>query len=232
MTAYTKRQTYLNSYSIGIVTEDNDQGKDVIKLWLAEDMPAVTGKLKDIKQEMKVKVKDAMGNSRESKSTSKAVIEAKWFQDGDNNRSTPPYVYKNESVLVFRYADDDTYYWRAIFHEPKHRKLEVAKYSYSNIPNTKAQALTEFTDSTSYYTKFDTINKKVLLHTANNDGEKTTYDFSIDALNGNWMMTDGFGNYIAMDSILQKVTIKTNVQVEITTPLFTWNGAKVCAGYC
>lgn len=162
------------------------------------------------------------------------MIKAKWIPFGNSNRDTAPDVRKNETVLIFRFADEQEYYWDTIFREPELRRLERVRYSYCNRP----EGLEAYDDDTSYWLEYSTVDQHVWLHTSDNNGEPCKYDIKIDSKAGTVTIKDDIGNIIHLDSpsgVLETTTtnkvifntgdfiVNANL-VQFNTPLVIMNG--------
>ena len=191
----------LKLFSLGIVLEDKLQEDDYIIVTPIEylsiqDNGDLTKQMKSIKGNIPSLTND--GN--QSFTTEHLVtnkIKAKWISFGVSNRETAPDVCRGETVILFRYGEVDEYYWTTIFREPLLRKQETVIYTYSNQKSVGSS----YDPQTSYWTRIDTRNKKVQWHTANNDGELTTYDSILDTKNGLYVIfQDGHNNFSILNS--------------------------------
>jgi phage baseplate assembly protein gpV len=214
----------LRLYSLGIVTENKPEGSDYILVTPIEKINIQEpGYINEVERTYQSTLKDVddKENKAEIKATNK--IRAKWLPFSDSNRMTAPDVVAGETVILFKFGDVEEYFWTTIFREPKLRRLENVVYSYSNIKN----GLTPFDLKTSYWMQVDTKNKKVQLHTANNDGEYTSYDISIDTKNGNLTITDNKGETIHIDAQNKKIDITANKEINLNVPTVNINASKV-----
>lgn len=213
----TKKKSGLQLYSLGIVTEDKAEDEDMIKVSPIEEFSMEKGKLKEDDRKHKTSLPDKEGVIIQAKSEGGAVLDAKWIPYGNSNRDTAPDVYKNETVLIFRFADTDEYYWDTVFREPSIRRLEKVKYVYSNQP----AGLVPYGDDTSYWLLWDTRNKVVRLHTSDNDGEATTYDITIDTKYGELIIEDGMNNKIHLQSVPGILDIEIENEINLKTKRFS-----------
>lgn len=131
------QESNLKLFSIGIVTEDKLVNSDYIVVAPMEQLSVSDGKLSKT---------ETISSSKGSVKKRNTIL-AKWIQNGQTNRATSPNVYKNESVRIFRYGDDDKYYWDTFLFEPHIRRLEEVTYSYSN----KKTPLEKYDENSSYY---------------------------------------------------------------------------------
>lgn len=187
----------LRFHSLGIVVESKPPGTDYILVSPIEELNLQESGL------IKEQTKAFVGNKKSTGSVnfdteheSKNYVRAKWVDISGGNRTTAPDVVSNESVLLLKYANVDEYFWCDFGREPSLRRLEDVLYSFSNVSAPGA----EYDKSTSYSIHISTRDKFVHIHTANNDGELTTYDLRIDTKKGLLEIKDGLGNSIEMNS--------------------------------
>lgn len=193
----------LKLYSIGIVLEDKDENGDMIKVTPVEKLSLFTGDLNEQKIKFNVSLPDAQGVKREEHIEGGVDIVAKWiFSDG--NRITAPNVKKNESVLIYRFADTDEFYWQTFMREPSLRRLEHVCYGFSNLP----KGINTYEKDSSYWFEISTREKYIQLHTSKNDNELFEYDIKLDTKDGNLKIADDIENSISIDSKNRLITIK------------------------
>ena len=213
-------ESNLKFYSIGIVVYDKIENSDIISVIPIESL---SGADKDLKS------KSLEGIHKGTKVYKHNTILAKWFPDGNDNRITPPDVYANESVKIFRYADEDKYYWTTLFYEKNLRRLEHVRYSFSN---QRKGTFNEVDDNSSYYVEYSTRKKHIHIHTSTNDGEASGYDIKINTATGELSIIDTQNNQLLWQSTQKKLTVKnfneievdTNDQITVTCPNNTING--------
>ncbi len=215
------RESKLRLYSLGIVVKDKQEGSDQIVVYPVEELPTVLDTISSATANNKVSLPDSTGAIKSSNSTSQSTLVATWIPFGESNRITAPDVVQNETVIIFRYADTALYYWTTIFREPTLRRQETVYYMYSNLPD----GMTAFDVNSSYWVLFDTKNKKVQVHTSNNDTEAAGYDFTIDTANGDVSLTDTLGNSIELESVPGKLTANINTEIDVNTKTVNINAA-------
>jgi hypothetical protein len=203
-------ESLLKPYSLGYVTRDILEDNLYCDFFPVERMPGYSGIINDNVAE-KATTTDIDGTISSVKIDRSVKITAKWFNNGDSNRLTPPNICKGETVMLYRYSNTDRYYWSTIYNELDLRKLEKATYVFSNKrtinDKSKLGAVYSFT--------IDTINKFVKLFTGDDDGELTTYDFEINTKDGIVTLIDGRGNMIQMDSSKDTYNVKFNVDYNL-----------------
>lgn len=186
----------LRFYSLGIVVEDKAVGTDKIKVNPIEHITSLNGMLSDVKVDYAINAPDARGVQQQENITGQAWVPATWRAIGDANRVTSPDVYASETVIIMTMANTSEYFWDKLGTEPSIRRQETVQYGFSNLKEKGAA----FDNDTSYWLKFDTRNKKVQIHTSNNDNEPFKFDIIIDTSAGSVVIQDDVGNFIKMDS--------------------------------
>ena len=209
-------QSKLRVYSLGIVTEAKKRDSMFIKVYPIEELPAVNGKVADVKVRKKDTAKNIMGEDIDFDIEANAIIVAKWWPEGQGNRITAPDVQPNETVVIYKYADREEYFWESRENAPKLRRLETVRYSYCNLSGGLAE--TPYDDDTSYWFEWSTHDKKIHLHTSKNDGEAVGYDFVFDTGKGTFEVTDTAGNFLRLNSTSGMWHMFGNSQVLLEAP--------------
>lgn len=217
----TDRESKFKIYSLGIVVKNKQRGSPQIVVYPVEDLAGIKGDISKAGGTSTISVTDASGATKASSATSQSTIVAKWIPLNNSNRTTPPDVYMNETVVIYRYADTGEYYWNTVFGEPSLRKLEDVTYSFSNVKDPKGT----FDANSSYYVRYNTFDKFIHLHTSTNDGEKAGYDLMIDTGNGVLSLSDTLGNSIMLDSVAGDLNVTTTKSVEVNTQHTTINSS-------
>lgn len=198
-------ESLLKPYSLGYVTRDIKEDNQYCDFFPVERLPGFTGVIDESTPEIATTT-DIDGKISVVKIDKSVKIMAKWFNNGDSNRLTPPNICKGETVMLYRYSNTDKYYWSTIFNELDLRKLEKATYVFSNKRTIADKSKLDKV----YYFTVDTINKFVKLFTDASDGELTTYDIEINTKDGILTIIDGLGNMIQMDSSEDTYNVKFN----------------------
>lgn len=218
-----KRGSALELYSLGAVTENKVIGSDIIVVTPIEDFAFEDGFLADIKKKYKVTIPDAIGRTKKADIEGKVTIEARWIPFGHSNRMSAPDVVKNETVVIFRYGSNDTYYWTSIFREPSLRRLEKAHYAWSNIRDAIGKKI--FDRLTSYWMEVSTFDKWIWLKTNTNDGEPFGYDVKIDTKNGVVTIKDTAGEFIEFNSATGTLSAKMNTRILLDAPTIVFKAS-------
>ena len=212
-----RRKSALELYSLGAVVETKVYGSDIIKVTPIEDFAFETGFLNEIKKKHNVVIPDSIGRTKKANVEGGVTIEAKWIPFGHSNRISAPDVVKNETVILFRFGSNDTYYWTSVFREPSLRRLEKVLYAWSNIRDGIGKKV--FDRLTSYWMEVSTFDKWIWIRTNKNDGEPFAYDVKIDTKKGNVKLWDSAGEYIEFNSATGTLTAKMNRKIHLIAPI-------------
>lgn len=211
-----ERTSGLTLYSLGIVTEDKPEGTDLIKVAPVEEITMSDGVLGQISIKYDVNMPNHQGVKKQTSIEGGVTMVATWIPFGHSNRITAPDVYRNETVMIWRMADTDEYYWTTVMREPGIRKLETVNYGFSNLSGAP-DGKTAFDKTSSYWLEVSTRHKYVQLKTVTNDGEPFAYNLKIDTAEGSVTIEDDVNNQIILTSKDNKLTINTNTDVEVNT---------------
>lgn len=202
-------ESQLKIYSLAVVAEDyRDRNGEITATPIEFITMAENKKLNDLKNEIETEFKDIKGNTEKSKAIKSANITAKWLNFGISNRATPPTVYKGETVILFRYEEEDTYYWTTLFNEPRLRKLEEAVYYYSDVNSNEPKK--EATPDNSYTFYISTKQKIIGMSTSKSDGEAVKYKVTFDLKKSRFDLEDDRDNRITIQSLENIITISSN----------------------
>lgn len=174
-----------------------------------ENMPSMEG---DFIRLIKISYQgqDTSGSHTSFSTERSKTITCKWIDLYNSNRSSAPDVVIGEKVHLWQMAGEDIYYWTSISVEM--RKLEKVIYMYANKRESKPN---DDNGEEAYYFLVDTRNKELVLHTANNDGEKSLYDFILNTLEGEFTIRDLQGNYVHLESTLVNGRLSFNVNDKV-----------------
>lgn len=207
----------LKLYSLGIVLVTKKPGDPNIMVIPIEDMSLVEGdKKKYILPQVykyEVSLPDAKGVVKKDPLTGNNVLNASWIPFHNTNRTSAPDVVKNETVLIYQYADRPDYYWTSVFNEPHLRRLETVVHQYGNLKS----GLDPWDASSSYMTKISTHEQVASYTTCKSNGEEYEYTIEVDSGNSTVTIKDDDGNSIILDSPSGTVTIETNDYIKEKT---------------
>lgn len=206
-------------YSLGIVTVNKPRDSDFIEVDPIEEFSLDSGSLAPDSKKYNVSMPNQHGVSKGGKLSGGSVIKAKWVPFGHSNRETPPDVVAGETVMIFSFADTQDYYWTTMMREPSLRRKEHVVYVFSNQPAPGPI----YDLDTSYWLEVSTVEKRVRLHTSDNDGEACQYEIEINTKDGQFSLTDNIGNSLVLDSVGGKLSATTTADIEFNTQKFVVN---------
>ena len=210
-------------HTLAIVAVNKLRTSKIIEATPIEHTSFVNGEITDTYTNIIAFAKDANNKNYGTSVKSSITIEADWLPIGNSNRMTAPDVRRGETVIIYRFADTDKYYWNVFTNDMSLRKLETVIYAFSG---TTVEA--DPTDaSTSYYMEVSTHDKYVHLHTSNTNGEPYQYDIQINTATGFIQIMDDQGNYIKFDTTEHQISLvnqdgsvvevnKTNINLSCT----------------
>lgn len=194
------RQSKLKRYGLGVVTKDKDRKSDEIEVSIMEEFPFTDGLIVNRKESYTTELPDKQGVMRKSKADKNVIIKAIWLGE-DTNRITSPDVIKNETVVIWRYADTQEYYWTKEGREPEIRRQETVCYAFGNLK----EPLKRWDKKSSYFEEWSTHDKYIVQQTSQSDGEKFGYTNVTHAGKGKIFRGDNVGNYFRIDSGMKLV---------------------------
>lgn len=200
----------LHIFSVGIVVKDKIPDENVIEVYPTEHIYGKDIQLDSVSSN-DYEVESVDGKTSFIKIDESNIIRPVWLRL-DSNRVTSPDVVCGETVMIYRFGNTDNYYWVDIKTETTLRKTEDVTYVFSNTDNFKEELNVDNT----YWINISTKNKQIKLHTSDNQGEVTTYDFTINTKDGIVSLVDGRGNYIELRSAEDTLNVNVNNNANIT----------------
>jgi hypothetical protein len=191
----------LKPYSLGVVAENKKlTGKDgkpnrIVEVTPIEDTPMLNGEIKSGIVTDKVSSLDRSGGEFEIKVDTANSISATWLPLGSANRFTAPDVRRGEMVMLYRFADEDRFFWTTLFDDIKLRKLETAIYAWSGTQKEGA----EVNGDNYYFFEVSTHKGVVHFHTSKANGEFTAVDIQLNTKDGVFQLRDETGHIFLID---------------------------------
>lgn len=192
-------------YSIGVVAANKLLDSKDIEVTPIESFPMLGGELSDNVSTLESKGTAPDGTSYETKDKTTNSIQATWLPMHGSNRVTAPDVRRGELVQLYQFGDVDKYYWATLKDDLHLRKLETVIWAFSNTRKEDEKP----SHDTTYYVEVSTHQKIVHLHMSDNDGEVTSYDMQFNGKEGFFVLQDGVGNYIKLNSLDKQFHIET-----------------------
>jgi len=186
----------LNVYSIGVVAANKELSSKDIEVTPIEDAPMTNGEVTDAGQKFTAKSTDTNDAAYQSEVPTSNTVKATWLPLGSTNRITAPDVRRGEKVILYRFADQDKFWWVTMEDDIRLRKLETVVFA---IAGTRVEADEPTADNT-YFMEWSTHKKLIHIHTSKADGEPFAYDVQINAKDGMIVIQDDDGNAFSLDS--------------------------------
>ena len=183
-------------WCVGIVSRDKPFGTDKIMVSPLERIPDQVGNPTESTEEFSTRAGTSSGESASQDLKGSGEQEATWAPNGDNHLITSPMVRKGETVLLYKYSDDEEVFWTTLFREPSLRRIERFIFGAGDR-NGGTEAIDM---DSSYILDYNTLDKSITLRTAVSDGEKFLYTIIIDAKNSKIELFDNIGNKMVIDS--------------------------------
>jgi hypothetical protein len=190
--------------TIGIAAINKPLDSNILEILGVEKSNMADGEITDNGKMYKAAGTESDGTSFNVEVPTSVTIKAAWLPLGCGNRVTSPDVMRGERVIVYRFANTDSYFWQEM---PKDgidlRQLETVVFA---IKATRKEG--KATGTNTYFMEMSSHNKLVHLHTSKDDGEPFAYDIQVDTKNGSVQITDNEGCYISMDSKEQRLEMR------------------------
>lgn len=201
----------LQFYSIAVVAANKFLDSDIIEATPIEDAPMLNGEITDNIMEYTTQYKDSNNRHGAEKIMTTVTVKATWIPIGQSNRRTPPDVRRGEMVVLYRFSDNDEYWWTTLKNDTRIRRLETVIYTFVN----ERAENKDIDSNNSYWIEISTHRKLLHIHTSKNDGEPFTYDIQIDAKDGVITITDDVGNFFQLDSAKTIITLQNENQTNL-----------------
>lgn len=186
----------LRVYSLAIVGANKKLDSKDIECVPLEDSPMTNGELTDSVSEVSSKASDVEGGAYETATPTSATVQATWLPIHNSNRMTAPDVRRGETVVLYRFADQDKFWWNTLKNDMDMRKLETVVFAISATKEESAKSDAKNT----YFFEWSSHKKLLHLHTSKADGEPYAYDIQINTKDGFITIQDDDGQRISMDS--------------------------------
>lgn len=196
----------LKPYSLALVANNKAMTTGLIQATPIESLNMFDGELGSLPVDQETSGVDASGQSYQTKVKADTAIDAEWLPFG-SNRSTAPDVRRGERVMLWQYADTDTYYWQDLGLDGHLRKLETVVFS---VGGTADESLDGTMPENSYSVEMSTHTGQITVRTSKANKEFCAFALQIDAKNGKITMADDLGNEFIFDAKNTKISM-TNV---------------------
>lgn len=183
--------------SVARVLEDLEPGTEILLVGGLESNPGATGMQVSNTQSVEAKGTDSSGKEYSSTTTTDSVIKAKWLRWG-SQRLTPPNVRRKMRVMLYRFADQDEYYWEYMGLDGHLMRLESIVWGINN--NANADGTSEVKPENMHTIEWSSHTKQLTLRTCKAQGEPFAYIFQFNLGEGSVLLADDIGNMVNLDS--------------------------------
>lgn len=195
--AESEAKSILKPWSLGLVVKSKVRGSPVIAVTPSEHLTLQSGRPGENTRSLSQDLGDSFGKAGTQRLQGTGVMSAVWFPDGDDYMFNAPMVTAGETVLLYKFGDNDQLFWRTLYSEPTIRRNDWIIFGAGNLRSGNAPIGTD----SMYYMEIDTNGEKVLrLKTSRSDGESFVYEILLDAKNNQVTIQDDIGNMLQIDS--------------------------------
>ncbi len=209
MAAHDKESSPWKLFCIGVVSENKPLDTDNILFIPLEKTGMMQGEVVSNPQGINLDGVDAGGNPFNTQAKTDSSFEAEWMPE-DSFRDTSPDVQRNEQVWIYTYADTGKYFWREKRDQKKKRRKETVRLSASASSDAG-----EFSIDSHYYMEISGHKGSINLQTSKANGEKSNYQFTIDAMNGQIILGDAEANRFSIDTVNSIVQLMNALETAI-----------------
>lgn len=195
-------------YSIGIVATNKLLTEKTVEIYPIEILPFLDGEISDSFNEIMAKGIDASNKEYEINAIITNSLVAEWLQFG-SNRLTAPDVRRGERVFIWRYGNNDKFYWSSMGLDDNLRKLETVVWTFSDTPDESKE---EINEETVYSLEVSTHTKQITLKTAKGNGEPYTYVLQFNTGEGVVTLADDDGQLIELNSDKKRITLENHFE--------------------
>lgn len=215
----------LKFYSMGMVAEnkkisgDDKKPNRVVEVTPIEDLPMLDGEVKSGTVKETVPTTNVQGGVEQVNVTTSNSVSAVWLPMGSDNRFTAPDVRRGAIVMLYRFSDEDRFFWVTLLDDMKLRKLETAVYAWSGTQKEGADV-----DGDNYYFfEVSTHRGVVHFHTSKANGEFCAVDMQINTKDGVFQLIDDTGHMFQIDFKERQMAMKNpdDCSFEINKKNFT-----------
>lgn len=186
----------LRVYSLGIVAANKALSSKDIEATPIEDLPMMDGELTDAAADTTSRARDAEGGAYETRVSAAATVRATWLPLGCGNRLTAPDVRRGERVILYRFADQDKFWWVTQGQDLRLRKLETVIWGISAHRDENAVPGPD----NMYWMEWSSHKGLIHIHTSKANAEPFAYDLQLNTKEGTFIFRDDDGQEFTLDS--------------------------------
>lgn len=204
------KSSLIRPYSLGVAAANLEFGQKELEVTPVENLAQLDGEVTDTQVDVESTGVDKDGNTYSTSQKASNSIKAMWLPL-DTYRAFPGLIRRGERVMIWRVGDTDKYYWTEMGLDDTTRRKDIMTFL---IPNSSKEGEDSRTPDTAYFIEVNTVDKHITIQTNKNDGEQFAYLFQLNPGGKNATLCDDAGNYIQLDSTLQKIIAKNQMGSE------------------
>lgn len=189
--------TYLTPWSFGYAIANKEPDSNLLMVLPVEHFPAVDGEVNSTMETLEVSGTDSDGKAYSTKAIGGSGLPCEWLPFG-SNRQTAPDVRRKERVLIYRWADQDKYFWVSLGLDEHLRRLERVLWVFNANPNVEGTDTIDF--KSSYYFEVSTRDRLVTFATSKANDEPFAYTIQLNTAEGHLIVGDDDDNFVELDS--------------------------------
>jgi len=195
-------------FATGTISAVKQNNSKEATVFLGEYSGMASGEIKADPKVVQYTGKDANGSGRQSQTMQNNSIVCTWFPGvGGSNRITPPNVVVGERVLVYRWGDQDKYYWTTTGLDDGLRRLETVIIGLSGSPETGENVTPDI--NSMYFMEWSSHKKHLMFTNSKANGEKIRFTAKVDFGAGTFAIGDDANNSFAID-FMQRIMQMVN----------------------
>lgn len=186
----------LRLYSLGLVANNKEVDAKIINVVPIEQTPFLDGELVSMPFESEQAGSEGDDAEFNVKVTSDVAVTATWLSL-NSNRATPPDVRRGMRVLLWKFADQNDFFWTYAGLDDHLFKLETVIFRISATSDEDADSLAP---ENCYSLEMCSRTGKITLQTSKANGEFCVYAFQFNMKDGKAVLCDELGNSFMLDS--------------------------------
>lgn len=188
----------LKRFDIGIVAFPKATDSNEIQVKLNQNMPFMSGEVAVNPQVLESETTDSNGGKTSESIVTDSTIKATWMPMGSNMRTAPD-VMVGERVQIYRFGDEDKYFWKELGLDDDLRRLETKVFAISGSPNVSEDET--ISDENWYFIELSSHKKHLMLSNSKGNGEVVQYVCNFNFGEGRFTIADDLNNSIVLDSL-------------------------------
>lgn len=188
----------LQPFDIGVVAFPKATDSNDIQVKLSGTTSYMSGEVAVNPQVLESKTSDGNGGTTSESVVTDSTIKATWIPKGSNMRTAPD-VMVGERVEIYRFGDQDKYFWKEIGLDDHLRRLETKVFAISGTPEVGENET--ISDESWYFVELSSHKKHLMISNSKGNGEAVQYVCNFNFGEGKFSIADDLDNSIVVDSV-------------------------------